>query len=107
MKASKVKRPQSSPFLLIAAILGAPVVTILLVCIKGTKKTTNRLFSSTNLKGPKGSKVVGYGVVNALLVVLFQQNRCAQNRPADDLSLKKGKNHVLYIKHDHLSINIM
>jgi hypothetical protein len=41
---------QFAPFWRICAILGASVVTILLVCIKDIKKTTNRPFLSTNGK---------------------------------------------------------
>ena len=70
-----VKEAQSSPFYLIAAILGGPVVTILLVCIKSNKKTTKWLFLSTNINGTKpsrgGLRRGHYGALG----ILFQPNR--------------------------------
>jgi|SRR5580658_863856 hypothetical protein len=60
---------------LIFAILGGGIVTILLVCINGHKKTTNLSFLYTNLInfGPAFPREKGGW--NALLIVKSQRNR--------------------------------
>jgi hypothetical protein len=57
------------------AIIRGLTVTILLVCIKGTKKTTNGYFLYTNLKLRRGRQPLVNGVLIGLFLLLFQRDR--------------------------------
>ena len=88
---------QKHPPRLIFAILGASIVTILLVCINGHKKTTNPNFLYTNLitfGPPFRAAAGGY---DALLAILFQPDR--RIRPAVDPPARRMRavhRHLVY-----------
>src|SRR5579872_5110314 len=115
MRANEVKdRKKSSSFLKVLcivmlgiapAILGGPVVTILLVCIKSIKKTTNGAFSSTTGKGPQAFHEPGKGGMDRTLALLFQVNRWGGAKEDGWGTLKSPKYHIWYIKTSDLSIN--
>ena len=65
---------------LIFAILGGWVVTILLLCINGHKKTTNHGFLYTNLITFGTAFQARKGELKPLLGLLFQGNRWREGR---------------------------
>jgi hypothetical protein len=87
-------QPGEAPFghspRLIFAILGARFVTILLVCINGHKKTTNRSFLYTNLITFGPAFPPFHGGLNALLRLKFQEDRISPPEGSPPVYARSG-----------------